>query len=527
MTRTHLAAAALATALMLAGCASAPPAQAPEQLRATHGFVRITVPQLDQLPGLQLKQEGSGESFALTRQDDVGSRSYGRWIPAGLYRIEDMKQADGQPYPPMRVEAGRVLDLGALTLLQLGNYEVLDLVMPHPEAEQDLQATLRQLAPHLAVAEPARWSQSVVPAARRPRSPDVLGGGLVPALIVLAIEEANRPPLKERLKRAATPAQAYAIAAATMPPLTDDPGIGDNGERYYGADLGQVRVRRADGSWDHLDTGSLQAITSVAFADGRLVAGTVQGDLRLSDDGGKTWTLSPSRFPGQAVADIDRVGNHWFVLTTTETRDGNFFPFMQRWRLSALDGDRLDNARTLLEQPMKNPTLVISGNRVRGVAPNDGSAYYVNGFDTVLKVDPATLAVNRLTVPIDAVGRLNVGQDQRTLSAYVSGGLFSKLFLSTDGGATWKARPAPPYPGVDVVVDAQGTVRATRWDVGAFKSRLELHQLAAGSEQWKPGPKVPEDCLRMLTDGKGAASTCVMNSGQLLTYRQDKWVTED
>ncbi|ANH67634.1 hypothetical protein [Mitsuaria sp. 7] len=527
MSRTTLTAAALAATLFIAGCASTPPVQAPEQLRATHGFVRITIPQLDQFPAFQLKQEGTGVTFALTPQEGAGPRSFGRWIPAGAYRIEDMKQADGQPFPSMRVEAGRLLDLGALTFLQLGNYELLDLVMPHPEAEQDLEITMRQLAPHLSSMEPLRWSQTTVPAARRPRTDMVPGGGLIQALIVNAIEDANRPPLKERLRQAATPSQAFAIATETVPPATDEPAIGPGGERYYGADLGQVRVRRPDGRWTHLDTGSLQAITAVAASGLRIVAGTVQGDLRVSEDGGKTWTLAPARFPGQAVADIDRVGGRWFVLTTTETRDLNFVPFIQRWRLSVLDGERLDNARPLRDQAMKYTSAVIGGNRVRGVAPNDGSAYYVNGFDTIIKVDPATLAVSRLAVPIDLVGRLNVGQDQRTLSAYVSGGMFSKLVLSTDGGATWTPRPAPPYPGVDVFVDDQGTVRATRWDVGAFKSRLELQQLAADGHQWKPGPKIPEDCLRMLTDGSGAPSTCVMNSGRLLTYRSDKWVAED
>lgn len=301
-------------AVLLAGCATAPePPQSPAELRSTHGFLRASLATgKDKPEPLKLRRISDGITVKLQAQPAHGRWSVGLWLPEGEYEFPSLVQANGQKYSPIRVERGRVTDLGAVLDLQVGGYEYLTVAIDHPEASADLDAALRELQPHLSNMEPLKWSTPSPPKPQTIPTP-TSSLGLVADLLLAFERHVNKPPLRERLKEAKTASEAYRLALTGIAPDTDEPGIDAAGALYFGGALGQIRRRSPNGEWTSLDTGTLESITAVEVDGNRLMAGTSSGTIRVSDDGGVTWRRLVTLDVGLPVVDIDRVGLRWIV----------------------------------------------------------------------------------------------------------------------------------------------------------------------------------------------------------------------
>ena len=93
----------------LYGCATAPgPAQNPEQLRATHGFVRVTLPSGDAQSKVVLRSVNGSAEHELRRNESLGVNVFGAWLPAGDYEIPELSNPDGSKYLAVQVSAGQM-----------------------------------------------------------------------------------------------------------------------------------------------------------------------------------------------------------------------------------------------------------------------------------------------------------------------------------------------------------------------------------------------------------------------------------
>lgn len=515
-------------AAFLAGCAVTPePAQFPEQLRSTHGFVRATLPQGTARPeALKLRNVQGGSELALRAHPIHGPGSFGLWLPEGEYEVPQLLRADGQKYKSIRVERGRITDLGAVVNLQLGAYEFFTVAMDHPEARADLKAALGDLQPHLRGTEPLAWSTPTLPKVQTITAP-LTGLGLVADLLMQYQRHVNKPPLQKQLKDAKSVEEAYRLALTAVPPQTDEPGIDSAGTLYFGAELGQIRTRKRSGEWANVDTGTLHAITAVEVDGNRLLAGTSDGTIRVSDDGGAVWRRLVTVDATSAVVDIDRVGDRWIVITasTVPLPMAPHVHNVKRWKVYGATTSTLADLKSLREAKSEDPVTVVWGMSVRG-QPGDNSSYYLNGLTEVAKLNLATMQWTTLNPPQSGVSRLSVGRDGRTLSAFLGKGVFSKLNVSTDGGETWRPFDTPPYPGYDVHFESPSDGHAARISTGAFSITFEFMKYDPVTGRWVKTHEAPAGCSRLLLDADNRQRFCVTSGGSVLDHAGNQWKVE-
>lgn len=516
---------AAALAVALAGCASGPaPRQDAEQLRATHGFVRVTLPLASPGSRLMLRSLGDRREHPLPQDESLGRAVFGAWLPAGEYEIAGLYRQDGGPYQPLTVSAGQMTELGGLIPVAVGGYEVITVPIRHSEIAEDAARTIDRLAPHLRNRKPVEWAPDAVPQATRMAAPST-NLGLVADLLMAYERHANKPPLSQQLKRQTSASGLYRMALLGIPPQTDDPAVDDKGTLYFGAALGQVRVRAPDGRWGTIDTGTLDSITAVATSGRKLAAGTWHGALRTSEDGGLHWTRGVSVNGGETVLDIDRIGSRWFVLTARLKRLPHLPGTHETGRLSVYTSTRDDlSDLSLLRQfdaaggqPL--PLHFLPKGHV------SGGLYLVNGAEELPRFDTATMQWSDVKLPHRA-STLHVSSEARVLTATYNMGAFSKLHVSTDDGVTWMRRDTPSYPIYDVRFDSPAQGLATRWNMGAFSSTLEFMRYDAAQDRWQRTHEAPPGCVRVLRDAAHVQRYCLTSGGSILSHTGADWAVE-
>jgi len=517
---------AAGAALVLQGCASAPePAQMPDQLRSTHGFVRASLPPAGNVLPLVFRAMEGGSQYHLRYQPDMGRDNTGVWLPAGDYEIVDMVPASGGKYPPIHVERGRITDLGALVTLPLGGYEYATLAINHPEADAQLKAATDKLKPYLSQAEPLTWSTAAPPKASTLTSPST-GLGLIADLLIEYERHVNKPPLKQRLKDAKSADEMLRLALTAIPPQTDEPGVDADGALYYGGALGQVRKRAVDGTWSNLDTGTLQTITAVEADGKRLLAGTSAGKVCASEDGGRTWREVAALDALETIVDIDRVGERWIVIASRQVPhpQNAAIQLISQWKIYGALGADLAGLALLREATLSSPEMPTWGMAVRGQAVAD--AYFVNTFSDLLRLDLPTMQWSSVKPPQSAISRFTPSSDGHVFTAFQAQGAFSKLHLSLDQGKSWRPVDTPPYTVFDVHFQSADKGQASRISMGAFSSKYEFMTYDPSKDSWTKTFEAPEGCVRLLRDANNEQRFCLTSGGSILDHSRGKWVAE-
>lgn len=523
--RIFLSAALVAAAL--SGCATAPatmPVQNPELLRATHGFVRVTLPVADASSRFVLRAVDGGAEHELRRDPALGAQVFGAWLPAGDYAIPELSNKDGSKYLAVPVSAGRMTELGGLVPLHIGAHEIITLPIRHPEIAAEAARAVDRLGPHLSARQSIDWLPSAIPKETAIPSPS-LNLGLIVDLMMAYERHVNRPPLREQLKQQTSIESMYRLALGAMPPRNEEPAVDAKGNLYFGAELGQVRVRGSDGRWSHLDTGTLQTITAVATSGARLIAGTARGTFRASDDGGRQWSQIAAVNDGEAVLDIDRIGSRWIVLTTRYTHAPHAPRLDHAEELNVYTTTNEDLGNLVLARQIKlgGRQPLIQSWIPKGQTWRDH--YYVNNIHELLRLDASSMQWTAFKLP-SAVTTTNVSRRNGTLTATFIAGAFSKVHVSVDGGATWLRRDNPSYPIYDVDFDAIDVGLGTRTNMGAFTSTLEFLRYDAGKDSWKTTHEAPAGCVRILRDADRAQRFCLTSGGSILNHVDGKWAVE-
>jgi hypothetical protein len=336
----------------------------------------------------------------------------------------------------------------------------------------------------------------------------------------------NRPPLSQQLKGLKTTDEFFRRATAALPPMTDEPGTDAEGKLYYGAELGQIRVRAPKGEWTNIDTGTLQTISAVEVTGRRIVAGTVRGAIRVSDDG-RTWRAVAALSPEESVVDIDRVGGRWIVLTARLTAAGPapaaaLVQSVDLIKVYSTTQENLTGLALLREIPLPDKRFVIRGMGLRG-QHGDG-IYYVAAGSELLKLDLANMQWSSAS-PGHRVDGHHISP-KGLLTVYRQQGAFSKLQVSSDKGATWREADTPPYVFYDVYFDAPGNGQATRWSTGAFSATIEFMRYDAVANRWEKTHDAPPGCVRVLRDADNTQRFCVTSGNSVLNYVDGKWTVE-
>jgi hypothetical protein len=434
---------------------------------------------------------------------------------------------------PFEVQAGRITDLGSLVTFNVGGYGYVVLPVRHPEVEHDVDAAIAQFAPVLASREPIRWLLTSPPRAMKVETP-ATGLGLIADLILDHERRVNKPSIIHQLQSTNDLGEFFRLGRAALPPLTDEFARGSDGPLYFGADLGQVRVRRPDGTWSALDTGTLRAVMSVEATDGLLVAGTRGGEVRRSSDGGQTWRVQKALAPDDSIGDNDRGGGRWLLTTLHKSA-----PFLQevppqgilmqvaqyipdRLKVYAARQDDFGDLTPVGDFPL-DPKKQLGW---LGAMPQaTATHYYVGAFPGLQKLDLATMQWQ--PIPPDAkaqVSGFHVAADEKTIVAFKAWGAMSKVFVSADAGATWTKISRPSYPILDILMDTPATGWATRIDMGAFTSKVALATYDGST--WKDTMEAPEGCFRVLFGPDRTPAFCVTPSGTILARNGAEWAVE-
>jgi hypothetical protein len=496
---------------------------APAELAATHGFVRVSLPQWQSANVFVLRNAQTKKDSVLTRQSEDGPYSYGAWLREGEYEIPDTHAQDGGRYEPIVVRAGEITDLGAVLKIQLGGYESVWLPLQHAEAAVEIAAAQARLG--ALVKNLTSWRPSAPPQPIKEGTPDT-HLGLIADLIMMYDRKVNKPPLSKQLREARTLETLMPLARLAVAPRIEEAGVDEALNFYYGADFGQVRVRHADGVWGSIDTGTLDEITAVSAKGTRLVAGTLRGALLAGADSGQSWSPLRRLDRDEIVVDIDHVGARWFVLAAQSAGQRN--PWMLAGRLRVYSSARDDFADLA---PIKD--FVIPKNmfgRIDGfpqslVGRVVGASYFVNTITELQRLDTHTLEWTAAKPP-HRVDSFEVSRDGTLITAVRLQGAFSKITVSNDGGSTWLPYSRPPYTLYDVVLETADSGVATRWNSHAFSASLELYSYDPKIKDWRKTGEAPAGCVQLLHDADSRQRFCLTSGGSILDQKNGAWAVE-
>jgi hypothetical protein len=495
--------------LMMAGCAAPPVAQAPDRLSATHGFVYVDLPKEPPSGSMELRALSGERTFALARSE-FAPKGFSAWIPAGDYEIPAMGH-ENKGYAPIRVTAGRMTDLGGMAFFVVGGNMRVLLPFRHPEFEAGRRLALDKNRPYLSSSEPIEWTPPVPPKPYDVGTPSS-GLGLIADLLMVYNTHINKPAVSHQLKNAATISDFLSVAKTIQPPATA-PAADAGGNHYYGADFGQVRMRDPQGAWQALDTGTLATITAVAVDGRRLIAGTKDGAIRISEDLGKTWKALGVITHGETIVDIDAVGALWMIVSTRTLPGPNNTVLVDQIRVHTVNRVDFSDPRLLRLFALKDPLHSFWASGIR--AHVLGGYYFVNAFEELARYD-LNARTWKNVYPGHAVALFAVEPKTGLVSTFRNQGFLSKLSTSTDNGDSWQNRETPPYGVERLHMRATDAGEATRWNPGAFTVTMETYRLKPGSPKWeKTGETPPTACPRTIHDVSHTQVFCVTSGNSI------------
>ncbi|MEH6416688.1 hypothetical protein [Pseudomonas sp. CGJS7] len=509
--------------------AAKPAPQVPAQLAATHGYVYVNFPKgSGTRPGttgsLSVVSTATGaREETLDARSDPGDKAFGRWLPAGQYRLARWSGQQWGEYPGFEVQAGRVTDLGSLVPIQIGGYELVVLPLRPTENAHDIDAALNQFGPVLKSAEPLRWQPSTPPKPFKQLYPST-GLGLIADLLSAHDRKVNKPSVIGRLKAAQSSEEFLQLARSVTPPLADEPAEAADGTLYFGADLGQIRVRRADAQWSGIGIDTLRKISAVERVGETLLAGSDDSILRRSDDQGATWTVLKSFGATEAVIDIDRQAPHWLITTGRQVPalQAGLPPSLDRITVYVASNEDLSDLHALREFPV-DIRKTLGG--WPGPMPQSWNGSYFLGFIKELhRLDLQSMQWKTVSPP-SAFNSFRIDAKTGTVTVLVSAGAFSKIFVSSDRGDSWKKVGRPPYVITDVQFDSADIGYATRWNMNAFSGVWELYTFDPKIDDWHKRSEAPFNCKPWRVSPR-IPLLCVASDGSVLSQHEQEWTVE-
>jgi len=511
---------------------SAPPD--PAKLVATHGYAYASFSKGGR-DVVVVSPVGSKREFRIDMTAAVppvaGMQASGVWLPAGSYRIAGwglLKWKDG---PTFEVKPGRVTDLGDYVAVNVGGYKTM--VMPITQAEHSggVLAATQSFASLLVDPVPLRpATPSLSPAMEDGAA--ITGLGLVADLLMMYDRKVNKTSTIEALTAAKDPEEFLRLVRTVTAPVQDEPALLPDGTMYFPADFGQLRRRTPDGQWNNVGMDTLRKIMSVEAHDGRLVAGSDDGYIRESRDGGATWTPLASLGSMRSVVDIDHAGSHW-VVTTVENVDA--FESTRvlasvkvqrqaktvRLRVYVAQHDDLSDLKLSREWPLE------ANERWGWTSPQGqlvDDRYYLLAGNTPQRLDLSTRQW-RTIAPRERTSTLRVNPSTGVVAALWNQGAFSKVYYSTNRGESWQQIGRPPYVIQDLQMDTATSGWASRWNVGTWGGKWELYAYSVQKDDWDMAGEAPFNCKPMRVNVETPV-LCMAADSSIFALRDGAWKVE-
>lgn len=441
------------------------------------------------------------------------------WLPAGDYEVTGWSGSTLAGYPILKVEAGRLTDGGTLIAFPVGDRKLVVLPVRPAETAHDVDAALLETGSALTHSEPLIWrvdappSPTELPAAQSPLA------GVIPQLLASWEAHVNKSTPHKRLVEATTIDSFFAAAKESSPPNTNVAVSDGDGRSLFGADFGQIRVRNAAGEWSAVDTGTLHPVTALAAIGPELVAGYDDGSLRVSSDQGASWKTLTTLAPGWRISTIEHTDHAWlFVAARMNASDPRFSPTVDRIRVIAIGEADLAQARVLREFKPEDGTWIVPH------AELEGGKLYLMVQPAVWRLDIGSGTWTSLPTPGD-VADFHLGEPG-VVAAWRAKGMFSKLYVSKDGGDSWAKIDHPSLQIADIRMFDTEHGAAVRWNPGAFTNTKEIHEYDKARDEWRLVTAAPDGCLHILADLNHRPRFCVTSGGSILGLNDGKWVAE-
>lgn len=505
-------------ALLITGCVSVPATQSPSQLSSNHGYVYVNLPKGQPSDKLMLKSLMDDSQYTLLSRSDSDVHALGLWLPAGEYKLFKWDDSNLDGYPPLKVEVGRLTDLGSFIPIQIGGYEFVVLPVRPPEFSKNVDIPINEYKAFLKSKETIEWKPEKTPNPTKSQF-NAAGYGIVVELLLEYERHANKPSINKQLRGATSIQDFFRLAKMAAPPLTKESGRDAAGRIYYGADLGQIRVRKPVGEWDAIDTGTLNSVTAVEVSGAMIVAGFENGVIKVSENAGVTWKEIVSLGRNTSVLDIDRVGGDWIILATRKATDNRSLKGIEQIVVYRAKRNDFKDITNIKQIEIKAPIYFVP----HGEAVND--YYYVSSFPDLLRLNVVTSEWKTVTPPTDVSG-FHVSPTTGVIAAYRIMGAFSKLFVSTDQGESWSKYDNPPYVIMDIHFKSKTDGEATRWSMGAFSGNIELLKYNNLQDSWSKTGEAPHGCGRLLIDVSNMGKFCITTAGSILKFVDRNWVAE-
>ena len=518
-------------------CVASGASKDPAKLVATHGYAYMSFSKGGQ-DTLVVTPVGSKRETRIFMAADVPAvakmQAIGDWLPAGSYRVTGWGALDWEDGPTFEIKPGRVTDLGDYVAVDVGGYKTVMLPIAHASRQDAVDAASRTFASLLVDRAPIQAaSMTLSPAMERTYVSS--GLGLVGDLLIAQDRKVNKPSTINALLAAEDSESFLRLARTVTKPVQDEPAALPDGTLYFPADFGQLRKRTPDGHWSNVGMDTLRQITSVEAHDGRLLAGSDDGHIRESRDGGVTWNELVALGSKQTVMDIDQADGYWLVTILENTdafKEGpirvpspllnmQFVPRTVRLRVLLARADDLSDLKLAREFAMDiNEMWAWAGPQGQLV----NGQYYVLAGNTPQRLDLASGQWKAIP-PRARTSSLRVNPSTGVVSALWGQGAFSKVYYSTDQGDTWQQIGRPPYVIWDVQMDTATSGWAYRWNANAFSGVWELYSFSPKKNDWDHVGDAPFNCQPMRVSTQ-VPVFCMTRDNSIFALRDGKWNVE-
>lgn len=503
-------------------------------LAPSHGYVYVAFPKGGG-DAITVVPAGSKKELRIdTPAPAVGlpaAHAFGKWLPAGRYRLARWGLLPWRDGIEFDVQAGRVTDLGELMPVNVGGYQFVVLPIPHPEHAGSLAEAMKPIASVLLDATPIPAAPTAVSAPIMIGQP-TSGLGLVADLMLAYERKVNKPSSRDALLATRDPQPFLQLLRQTTAPLQDEPARLADGTLLFPADLGTVRKRTPEGEWSSLGMDTLRQILAVEYEDGRLLAGSDDGRIRESRDGGRTWSVLKTLGRLESIIDIDSMGEYRVVATTERFDDPDAprgrglvvaMKGVPSVRLRVYAGRSADLGDLQLAKEFTlTPEDQIGWLGARGQIA-DGH-YYILAGNQLHRLEIAGGQWRAIT-PGARVSSHRVDPVSGVVTALWSQGAFSKVHISTDRGETWTQIGRPPYIISDVQMDAADRGWSSRWNMNAFGGVWETYAFAPAKNDWDKSGEAPFNC-RLMRVAADLPILCFDSGARVFALRDGAWEIE-
>lgn len=277
-------------------------------------------------------------------------------------------------------------------------------------------------------------------------------------------------------ENAASLRNTFLAMRARVAPL-NYPAVAPSGAVYAGSILGQILVRwPRQSSWTQLDTGTTREILSVIEDATAIVAGGEEGFLARSLDSGRSWERIGAP-DGGAILHIVRRPNAGLMVVSMYDRDLTVWELAgPSWQMRS----RFPFERSFNSATAQAPHVVSNERRLYVALPN--GVIHAFGFsDGQWQRHEAPFTLLTLAT----AGDLLYGYGTKFTSS---------LWISADGGNTWRDLDTSRRAGAPVFTDASTGYVVYIKEV--FAAKMSVQMTKDGGRTWKETGDLPEAAAR-------------------------------